>query len=424
MNRSIPPEISSFGPLSISPATVSVLPNGIHLYVERGSEIEVSRLTVAFPGGEAESPRPGLAACANMILIEGTSKMSGEEIANTLEYNGAWVNTSVSTHYSSMTLSSLNDKFADLLPIFADLISSPSFPPTATAGILQRQAARLEIENEKVTVIADKAIRPLVYGGENPLSETDSPEEIRSFTPEELSAFHFSRLDPFDMHIFFSGNVTDEMIAAVRTIFSRFQNRPAFKPERLVFPQSVHKERIDITIAHAQQCAVKMMIPAVGRESVDFVPLRAAVTALGGYFGSRLMLNIREDKGLTYGISAVLLGYPDRSFITVSTQTDGSTKDEVIKLIIEEIEKMKDPSSYTDDELSRLSRFLLSNLAATLDTPFSRMDYIQTHIFAETPINYFEQQDEFARNINASKLAEIASRYFDLSHIVIVTAGN
>lgn len=136
------------------------------------------------------------------------------------------------------------------------------------------------------------------------------------------------------------------------------------------------------------------------------------------------MLNIREDKGLTYGISAVLLGYSEKSFITVTTQTDGSTKDEVIDLICSEIEKMKDPASYSDDEIKRLSRFLLSNLATILDTPFSRMDYLQTHIFADTPDDYFEQQERWARRLTPEKLSEMARRYFDLSKMIVVTAGN
>lgn len=425
MDRTTAPKVYNFGPLTLSPASSHTLANGIRIHIESGSEIEVSRLTVALPAGEAESPRPGLAACAAMVLIEGTKRMNGEEIANTLEYNGAWVNTAVSTHYSTVTLSSLNDKFADLLPIVAEMILAPVFPAEAVANILQRQAARLDIEHEKVSFLADKAIRPIAYGNGNPLSRTENPDEIRSFTPEELSDFHYSRLDPKEIHVFFSGNITEAMIQAVDKVFVRFPAHTPVPVAPLNFPTTVPEQRrVDIAIDHAKQSAIKLMIPAAGRESEDFVPLRATVTALGGYFGSRLMLNIREDKGLTYGISAVLLGYSQRSFITVTTQTDGSTKEEVIKLIFEEMEKMKNPASYTEDEVKRLSRFLLSNLATILDTPFSRMDYTQTHIFAYTPDDYFEQQERLARNLTPETLAEMARKYFDTSAAIIATAGN
>lgn len=425
MNRTEAPKVYNFGPLTLPPASTHTLHNGIRVHIESGSEIEVSRLTIALPAGEAESPRPGLAGCAAMMLIEGTRRMNGEEIANTLEYNGAWVNTSVSTHYTSIVLSSLNDKFADVLPVLADMILCPTFPPAATARLLQRQAARLDIEREKVTYIADSAIRPLAYGKDNPLARTENPDEVRAFTPQELSDFHFSRLDPSNIHIFLAGNITEDMIRTVDMIFARFPRHSGPELHRLSFPlPQTAPVRTDIPLGHAKQSAVKIMIPAVGRTDGDFVPLRAAVTALGGYFGSRLMLNIREDKGLTYGISAVLLGYSSRSFITIATQTDGSTKDEVISLIAEELEKMKDIYSYTDDEIKRLSKFLLSNLATTLDTPFSRMDYTQTHVYADTPDDYFEQQESLARRLSPEILAEMARKYFDLSKMVIATAGN
>ncbi len=425
MNRTIAPNICNFGPLVMDKATTYTLPNGINIHIASGSEIEVSRLTVALPGGEAESPKPGLAACAAMLLMEGTRRQTGEEIANTLEYNGAWVNTSVSTHYTSITLSSLNDKFFDLLPVIAEMILSATFPKEAALRILQRQAARTDIEHEKVTFLADEAIRPLAFGKSNPLSRTETSEEIKSFTTEEMSAFHNSRLDPTGIHVFFAGNISEAMTQAVNRVFSRFPSRPGIEIRTLIFPSDPTTQiRKDIFREHARQSAVKIMIPAVGRRSDDFVPLRMAVTALGGYFGSRLMLNIREDKGLTYGISAVLLGYSEKSFITVTTQTDGSTKDEVIKLICSEIEKMKDPASYSDDEIKRLSRFLLSNLATILDTPFSRMDYLQTHTYANTPDDYFEQQERFARRLTPEILSEMARRYFDLSKMIVVTAGN
>ena len=425
MNRNIAPKVYNFGPLVLTPASTHVLPNGIHIHIESGSEIEVSRLTVALPAGEAESPKPGMAACAAMMLMEGTKRMTGEEIANILEYNGAWVNTSVSTHYSSIILSSLNDKFADLLPVLADMIMWPTFPAAATSRLLQRQAARLDIEHEKVTFLADKTLRPMAYGEDNPLSRTENSEELRSFTPDELSDFHYSRLDPSNTHIFFAGNITEKMVRTVDMIFSRFPRNNGPELRKLTFPEKYEGVmRKDIIIDHARQSAVKLMIPAVGRQSEDFVPLRAAVTALGGYFGSRLMLNIREDKGLTYGISAVLIGYSTRSFITISTQTDGSTKEEVIRLIYKEIEAMKDVSTYTEYEIKRLSKFLLSNLATTLDTPFSRMDYVQTHIFADTPADYFELQESLARKLSPDILAEMANRYFDLSKVIIATAGN
>ncbi len=148
-----------------------------------------------------------------------------------------------------------------------------------------------------------------------------------------------------------------------------------------------------------------------------------AVIALGGYFGSRLMLNIREEKGLTYGITASPLGYKHSGFISVSSQTDPSTVDMLIEETVKEIERMKNPASYTPDEVTRLSRFMLSELAGVLDTPFSRMDFLQTRITANTPAGYFAMQEQTARNLSPERLAEMAEKYFNTECLFIATAG-
>ncbi len=110
----------------------------------------------------------GLASCTASLLAEGTNHYSGADIAARLEYAGAWTGTSVSTHHTSITLSSLNDKFAELLPLLIDIVFHPIFPAEATNGILRRRAARIDIERRKVSFLADEAIRPLAYGASSP----------------------------------------------------------------------------------------------------------------------------------------------------------------------------------------------------------------------------------------------------------------
>jgi len=424
MNRSEAPLVHEFDRLTLLPATTYILPNGITLHVECGGEIEANRLSIALPGGEAESPQPGLAACAATMLVEGTERHNGEEIANRLEYNGAWLSTSVSTHYSSVILSSLNDKFESLLPLVSEIILSPTFPASACTKILERQASRISLEREKVTFLCDEAVRKMAYGDRNPLSRCEDPAITRAFTPKDLADFHFSRLDPHNIHIFFSGKINERMIETVKFSFSLFPSSADFRFRTLIFPDTLPPERpVHVERPHANQSAIKAMLPAVGRGHSDFVALRATVTALGGYFGSRLMLNIREERGLTYGISAALLGYNNRSFVSIATQTDASTVEEVNGLILREMEDMKNPATYTTDEIRRMSRLLLSNLATILDTPFSRMDFHQTHIFADTPDDYFERQEETARRLSPELLAEMAERYFDIGKLLVATAG-
>ena len=433
MNRTIAPQVHNFGPLHLTSPRVIRLHNGIHIYIETGREADVNRLTIALPGGGAEEPVAGLASCTASLLAEGTNHYSGADIAARLEYAGAWTGTSVSTHHTSITLSSLNDKFAELLPLLIDIVFHPIFPAEATNGILRRRAARIDIERRKVSFLADEAIRPLAYGASSPLARSESAEQILSLTPDQLREFHYSRLSSNDIHVFLSGNITPRIEALVTDTFSRIASGTSFGMSSLSFaPPAESPREVLVELPGSQQSAVNMMIPAPGRLDSSFVSLRCAVTALGGYFGSRLMLNIREARGLTYGISASLFGYPERSFISVATQTACDSVKDVRRLILEEIERMKDPASYTEDELMRLSSFLLSGLAATLDTPFSRMDFFKTKLYASTPDDYFEIQENFARRLDpantsskeaAELLVSTIADNFNVSRRITAVAG-
>lgn len=131
MNRTIAPYIHNFGTLTLPEVSRTVLSNGITIHTISGGENDVNRLTITLPGGEAESPKAGLCSLATSMLLEGTLYHTGEEIANILEYNGAWINTSTSTHHSSITLYSLNNRLPAIIDLLVELVDHSCFPDDA-----------------------------------------------------------------------------------------------------------------------------------------------------------------------------------------------------------------------------------------------------------------------------------------------------
>lgn len=423
MNRSIPPKIHNFGTLTLPDVNKTVLPNGIAVHFISGGDSDVNRLTVTLPGGEAESPVAGLSNLATLLLLEGTSKHTGEQIANILEYNGAWTNTSVSTHHSSITLFSLNDRLPSIIDLLVEILTDSIFPEDALNMMIKRRISKIEIDREKVTYHSNAAIRKMIYGENHPLARVETPESIIKITSKDLSDFHYSRLDTKNVNIFLSGKLSKELIESVLTAFSKISSDKNYSIEPLSFPDFASPQKEIVIRPHSLQSAINIVMPTIGRDDSDFVPLRATVTAFGGYFGSRLMANIREDKGFTYGISASLLGYKRKSFIYISTQTDCSNVEPLLREVYTEIERLKAPGTYTQDEINRLSQFQLSNLASVLDSPFSIMDMYQTRITAGTPSDYFHQQQKLAHNLSPELLSEMAISYFDTNIMCTAIAG-
>lgn len=423
IDRNIRPQVHDIGQLRLQPEVASTLMNGITLHVLNSGTAEVCRIGVALPGGVAENEKPRLFDIVANLLPEGTLSMPGAMLAENLESNGAWTQAGVHTHHTLLNLYCLNSRFENLLPLIRDMIFQPAFLPDATERILRTTASRIAVDQRKVEYLASKALAPIIYGAESPMAISPEPEEVMAVTPAQLHKAHKSRLDTGKMHIYLSGLVTDGMVKSVEQTFGHITTDVSYDMTEPVFPVITGREEVFTEMPGALQNAVLAAIPTPGRSHRDFISIRMAATALGGYFGSRLMTDIREDKGLTYGISAALYGYPENGYLRISTQTDCGNTPLVLEEIESEIERLKDPSTFTPDEVERLQKYLLSTLASTLDSPFTQMDFHQNTLLAGTPEGYFELQQQAIRNLTPETIAT-AALYFDTRRLITSVAGS
>lgn len=422
-DRNLRPEVHRIGPMSLAPDVVSSLPNGITLHIVDGGVTEVCRIGVALPGGVAECERPADYDAVSNLLPEGSLHTPGSRLAEILETNGAWVVPTVTSHHTVVNVFSLCTVFPAILRLVREMVFEPEMSADAVARVTGALSTRYAVNRRKVDYMATRALYPAIYGEDNPLARTADPDEILSFTPDSLLALHARRLDSRGIHIYLAGRVTAEMVEAVAKEFGGIDTGARFEIETPVFDPDPLPREVFTPMDDALQNGVKIAIPVPGRNNPDFLRMRIAVCALGGYFGSRLMTNIREEKGLTYGINASLYGYPDNGYLIISTQTACENTRRVIDESVREIERLKDPSTFTPEEMGRLISHQLSGLAAVLDTPFQRMDFLQNTLLASTPPDYFARQYEVVTTATAENIAATAARYFDTGRVVTSVAG-
>lgn len=424
VDRSRAPQIHEMGALTLPPLVTILTPSGAKIHIVSGGEAEVTQISVTLRGGIAEVPSAELPPLIAPMWIEGTRSMSAGEIADFFDYRGAWIKSDMGIHRLSLTVNALNSNVGEILPVMQTLITEPAFAQDELAQVVRTTASRLRVEQSKVSWVAADNLRRMVYGPENPLSQSPSPDLLDDVTSRTLIDYYSSVLNPANLEFFISGKVMDDIVAGIQKLcdavphtgryvdFGSCRFAPSGSSRR------VHAERPD-----SRQSAVRMGLVLPGRSDNDFVALRLLVVALGGYFGSRLMMNIREDKGLTYGINAVTLGYADDSLMSISSETDAANVDALISETVAEIERMKDPASYSDSELDRLRSLALTNLAAKVDTPLAVMDHYQSSMLAGAPDNYFTLQEHAVRTMTAESLASLAEKYFDTSKLYVSTAG-
>lgn len=425
LDRAIQPTVHNLEHLSLPTPRRLTLDNGIPMTVLDSGTQELNRLSVFTDGGIIEAPSADIARLAAATMLEGAQGMSGAEIADNLDYNGAWCKTSTNIHHRGVVVYSLNSRFDDVLSTTTRVIATPAFPDHEIAVIADKHAAQLSVAREKVTYWATLGLNRLTKGPTHPLAVESTPEQVKALTRDELSGWYNLTLNPGSMHVYLSGHITPAMEDAVNNTIGRMTAAgPGVAPDYMPFSPSPDHTPLVIDRPGALQSAVAVGIPSIPRSHPDYIPLRLAVIALGGYFGSRLMLNIREEKGLTYGIGASLAGGRSGSTVEIATECDNRYVTDVIREIRHEIDRLTDPATFTNDEIDRLRRHVMSTLASMLDSPFTMMDCFENILLSSTPDDYFDRQQLFAAQMSPEMIATMARRYLAGGDIYTVVAGD
>ncbi len=418
------PEIKPITDLHIFQPQCIKLDNGIPLYVFNLGDQEASRLDIIYEGGRCDGNNQTESELVSATLREGTLKHNAAEIAETLDFYGSWFGGDASSHSITLSLYILNRNFSNVVPLLAEIATEPSFPEHEFQTLKSAAKTRLTTNREKVAFLSMETFAQMHFGDKNNLGKKVTEQVIDGITTESLRQFHKDWFHPANMKILLSGKVDDEMIGIINKTFGSISDNTPHRESHNDLPTVDFNAVTQIVNkTGAVQSCIRMGIPAVLRTDPEYIPLRILTTALGGYFGSRLMTNIREDKGYTYGISASLLGYRDTSMMMITSQCDTSYTWKVIDEIKKEIEQLQ-TEPILPDELNRIKSHMLSDLARTLDTPFSIADYYASMFTNHFPEDYFTRQVEIINSITPAELLDIAQRHISADRFLTVVAGD
>lgn len=423
MDRTIQPEIQPLKNFHIQTPVRTTLPNGIPLTVINAGEQEVVRMDVLFSGGRWQQSQKLQALFTNRMLREGTTKYTAATIAEKLDYYGSWLELSSSSEYAYITVYSLNKYLAKTLEVVESMIKEPLFPQKELQTILDTNIQQYLVNTSKVDFLAHRSLLKSLYGEQHPCGKIVMEEDYHTITPEVLREFYERYYHSGNCSIFLSGKVTDDIISRVTDIFGIPFGQYQLQMPKLSFPfAAIPEKRIFTEREDAMQSAVKMGCTTITREHPDYPKLRVLMTLFGGYFGSRLMSNIREDKGYTYGISAGVVFYPDSGLLIVSTETDNEYVEPLIQEVYHEIDRLhQDPVSA--EELRMVRNYMLGEMCRSYESPFSLSDawiFIATSGLKD---DYFARSLQAVNEITPAEIQDLAQRYLCKETLKEVIAG-
>lgn len=417
------PEIYDFDDIVFPSVQRIKLNDYTSIYSVPDKSQDICRIQFIFNGGIANERTDYVSRITTLMTNQGSRDLNCKEIAEQLDYCGTnFARSTLSFHsiYDLISLTRLTDK---TIPILEQIVKYPVFPKENLAILKRNSIEDLKARMKKTKVVADINFRNLFYGNNHYLGKIPDTEAINSITQDDVINFYDHHIRAKNVKIVLSGNITDNLIKNIGNIFDKdwLKNEKLQPRKRAIIKSTGFNETKIINIPKAVQSSIIIGMPTIGQKDNDYIPLRIATYLLGGYFGSRLMQNIREEKGYTYGIYSQLTTTKEIGCFKISTDCDIRYTYKVIEEVNKEINKLKNDPIF-DDELQMVKSSMLSSIAKLVDTPFDIADYIASKNNICSARRFFNSQIEQIKNITAEKIRETANKYLNPERFIIVVA--
>lgn len=424
LNRQIPPPICPLSDIHVTYPESQRLKNGIPLHVIRAGMEDVVRFDLLIGAGQWNQTQALQAMFTNRMLREGTSSLTSQQIAEKLDYYGAMMELSSSVNCGFITLYSLNKYFPQTIELVADMLMNPTFPEKEMEVVVEVNKQRFLINSTRVEMMGRKRLNRALFGEAHPLGRYAEVEDYDRLSPEVLKSFYHQHYHSGNCSIYLSGKITPEIIQSVERAlgdvpWGKVSHASSFQS---ITPQPEAGKRFFVEKEDALQSSIKLGGFVMDRLHPDFLKVRVMVTLLGGYFGSRLMSNIREDKGYTYGIGAGIVTYPGVSVLAISTEAANEYAEAVITEVYKEMDRLCN-DRVPQTELDMVKNYMLGDWCRSYEGPFSLSD---AWIYVETgglDKEFFVRSIDAIQSITCEEVQALAQKYLCKENLIEVIAG-
>ena len=397
----------------LPPINAVQLRNGLPLYWLNAGVQDVVQIDWIFNAGLWYEQKPSVAHATAGLLKNGTSKHTAEQIHEALEFYGAQLKVNAGNDYATITLYSLTKHLPVLLPMVYEIITDSTFPEEEVQIHKHNAIQRLLVNLRQCEFVANQQIDALLFGENHPYGRYSKKENIEAVTREDMITFYKANYNLANARIFMAGKIGDAEVNSLEAVFGKVtldkieDKRDAYSP----VSSSEKIQRIS-NDPNGVQGAIRIGRQFPNRHHPDYAPMVVLNTLFGGYFGSRLMSNIREEKGYTYGIYSSLSPEINGGSFIIHTETGRDVAELAVKEVYHEMELLRNELA-TEEELLLVKNYLLGGLLADLDGPFSILQRWRTLILNGFDEAYFNRNIEIYKTITAEDLQALAVKYFD-----------
>lgn len=413
-------------PLPATPASVEIakareylLPNGVKLYTLPSDDFEVLRISFVFRAGSALQQVPFSASAAANLLAEGTRDMSAHRIAEELDYYGSWFDVNIDRDYVYISFASLSKFVPQTLRVAEQILLHPLFPEEELRTYCAKRKQRLAIERTKVDIEVREAFARALFGAEHPYGISSATEDYDRLTRDAVETFYRRFYTAEHCFAVCSGRIGEPELQAVGALAGRI---PHGRPSEVRFPAPDTVREIFIEHPGAVQSSLRIGRLLFPRQHPDFVEMQVVATALGGYFGSRLMRNLREEHGYTYGVAAAMVNFEREGYFAIATQVGTEATRDALLACYAEIERLR-TEPMPEEELSLVKNMMIGEMMRILDGPFGIADVTIENILCGTDNAVIDDNLRRIRAVTPADVQRLAGKYLAREDLVTAVAG-
>ena len=418
-DRTKVPDTFAFAAPDLLPMQCIRLSNGIPVYMLQHPDYKLIRMDVRLKAGSRFQPFPGVAQTTAKILLEGTVSHP-DNWSECMDGAGVFVELSVERDFVSFSFHFPQEKASTVLPLAMEIFREAHFAPDKLDLLRMQHRQQLAVQLEKGSFVAYRQFLSTLFGT-HPYGQSLALSDMDRWNPELLRRFFEDCYVPEATRIFIAGHVTEEVQASLQQTFGQWKPRPfrALEPEMVTRSKPAVRTLVREQGVQSSLCMGKI---AVTRTHDDWMGLQLLNRLLGGYFGSRLMTEIRERSGLAYGIHSHLISCRHAGIWCISADVNASRAAEAVEKIKGELRRLIE-TPVDEAELSMVKNYEFGSLLRGFDGLFLVLERYMEADDASLPIDCWKNYFDAIPAMTAGKLQQLADKYLQPESMSLVVVG-
>lgn len=421
LNRTQAPGFKTIDHVEIQKAVYFKLDNGIPVHtIDAGSQ-ELTRIELIFKAGNFYQDASLIAHSANSLVENGTNKYTANQLSDSIDFYGSFFEAACGLDHSSFALFSLNKHLESTLVFVEDMIRNATFPQEEVNTYLTNKKQKHLVNEQKVAHLARKKFGELLFGADHPYGMHPDTPDYDKTKRETIVDFYKKHYHYKNCTIMVAGKLPKDLHAILNRHFGMDKWGSGVEVNKKYSPATTASQKKNLLEKKdAVQSALRVGRRLFNKTHSDYFNFQVLNTVLGGYFGSRLMANIREDKGYTYGIGSGLSSLAQDGFFFISTEVGADVTQKALDEIYKEIEILQN-DLVSENELETVKNYILGQFLRSVEGPFALSDKFRAIWEFGLGYDYYHRYFEAVKAANPRQLRDLAQQYLkkeDLTELV------